>query len=110
MIVDTGATVLSIDTGMATGMKRVLKLTERMSGLFGVSKAPGAAVLIEKLEIGAVPYAAEPAALLNLHGKQISFTDSLIPRSGHVKEADLVLGWEFLSRHCAIIDYQGPTL
>ena len=110
VMIDTGATVLSIDTTAAEGMKQVQKLPETVEGAFGALKTPGAAVSIGKIEFGPVTYEAEPAALVNLRGKKATYVDRLVPRSGHVLECDLIVGWEFLSRHDAIIDYQGPTL
>jgi predicted aspartyl protease len=104
IVVDTGAPVLTLDPSLAAGMQRAEGLPRKWTGLYGgVAKASGMAALIEKLEVGPISCQQEPAVLLNLHDKQI-FTGSLIPLPGYGRNYDVLIGWEFLSRHHAIID------
>jgi hypothetical protein len=104
IIVDSGAPLLTLDPSMAAGMKRAEGLPRKWRGVYGGTvKASGMAALIEKLELGPISCREEPAVLLNLHDKK-TFTGSLIPRPGYGRDYDVLIGWEFLSRHHAIID------
>jgi len=99
-----------LDQTLATGMKPVERLQEKVYGVFGVLAAEERVVIVDKLEMESVALEQQPAVVANLHRAREARIDSLIPRSPLVKECDALLGLSFLSQNHAIVDCRGPSL
>jgi predicted aspartyl protease len=110
VMIDTGFGGLGIDPGKAAGLKRLATLPVKLHGIFGPFASELTWVQIDTMKIGPVSYAEEPAALVPLRGKPQTHVSSRIPAPSGPADHDVVLGWEFLSRHHLIIDTRSPAL
>ncbi len=108
VMVDTGAPYLIVDTKLAAGLKPVAELPKKMYGLFRGFTTPGYAVALDNIELGSITLRGQRAAVVGLHFQPVMETHTKIAPSqtGY----DLVIGWEFLSRHHAIVDFPKATL
>lgn len=103
IMVDTGAVRVLVDQTLAAGLKPIeTPVPEKHMGAFGPFTVSGAEVMLEALQIGPLRFA-ERASVIKLH-KPVTYVGSRIPRTGTLQEWDVIIGWEFLSHHHAIID------
>lgn len=110
IMIDTGCDVAFIDPAKTSGMRQVAELPRPLVAVFGPLMSQGSVVAVDRLEIGTVLYEQEPAVVTKLHAKRVTPTGSLIPERGPGIDTDVIIGWEFLSRHKAIIVTSVPAV